>query len=220
MIKFQGAANTLGLVFFGTMTASISHEVKNCLAIVNENAGLLEDLLMLAEKGRPLNFERLKQIATDLHRQADRANGIVGKLNRFAHSAEHPIVRTTTQELCEFTISLAERLAMLKKTQLHYQGGKNLEIQVRPFVFFNLLWLIFEKQFTLSDAPQQIQLSVQEEEIHIAFMVQFDTSATLEKLCELVMAEGQPLITVLRAGIVANTAQHQIRIVLPKIVEE
>jgi hypothetical protein len=33
-----------GLQFFGKMSASISHEIKNVMAIINENAGLLEDL--------------------------------------------------------------------------------------------------------------------------------------------------------------------------------
>ena len=32
-----------GLQFFGKVSASISHELKNVLAIINENAGLLED---------------------------------------------------------------------------------------------------------------------------------------------------------------------------------
>ena len=32
-----------GFQFFGKMSASISHEIKNALAIINENAGLLED---------------------------------------------------------------------------------------------------------------------------------------------------------------------------------
>ena len=34
-----------GLFFFGKMSASISHELKNVLAIINENAGLAEDLM-------------------------------------------------------------------------------------------------------------------------------------------------------------------------------
>ena len=32
-----------GLQFFGKMSASISHEIKNVLAIINENTGLIED---------------------------------------------------------------------------------------------------------------------------------------------------------------------------------
>jgi len=48
------------LKFFGKMTASISHELKNVLAIINENAGLLEDLCAMAEKGRPVDPVRIK----------------------------------------------------------------------------------------------------------------------------------------------------------------
>ena len=52
-----------GFRFFGKMSASISHEIKNALAIINENAGLLEDLTLLAEQGRPTDPERLKKLA-------------------------------------------------------------------------------------------------------------------------------------------------------------
>ncbi len=49
-----------GLQFFGEMSASISHEIKNVLAIVNENAGLLEDLTLMADRGKPIDPARLK----------------------------------------------------------------------------------------------------------------------------------------------------------------
>ena len=42
-----------GLRFFGMMTASVSHEIKNVLAIINENAGLMSDLTqMMMKSGR------------------------------------------------------------------------------------------------------------------------------------------------------------------------
>lgn len=220
MMKFHGAANTLGLSFFGTMTASISHEVKNCLAIINENAGLLDDLLMLAERGRPLSAERLKQIAGNMQKQTERANGIVGRLNRFAHSAKHPVTKTTSQELCEFSVSLVERLANLKKAEVSCPPGKNLEIHIRPFVFFNLLWAIFEKQFTLVNQPQKIQLTAEEKEIYIVFTLQFDTPGDIKMLCEAISAEYQPLIIVLRASISADSEKSCLQIAVPKMIEE
>ena len=67
---------TEGLQFFGKMTASISHEIKNTLAIMNENAGLLEDLSILAERGRPLDLERVKRIAGQVTKQIHRADGL------------------------------------------------------------------------------------------------------------------------------------------------
>ena len=52
-----------GLSFFGAMTASISHEIKNRMAVINEQAGLLEDLVLMSKKGKALEAERLLQLA-------------------------------------------------------------------------------------------------------------------------------------------------------------
>jgi hypothetical protein len=48
------------------MTASISHEIKNVMAIINESAGLLEDYSLMAEKGMPIDPERLKVYLKEL----------------------------------------------------------------------------------------------------------------------------------------------------------
>jgi hypothetical protein len=54
--KLEIVAET-GLQFFGKMTASISHEIKNVLAIINENAGLLEDRDAATGKYVPGGYE-------------------------------------------------------------------------------------------------------------------------------------------------------------------
>jgi len=48
-----------GLQFYGKICASLSHEIKNALAIINEDAGLLNDFAALADQGRPLDPERV-----------------------------------------------------------------------------------------------------------------------------------------------------------------
>lgn len=35
------------IVFFGKITAGITHEMKNVLAIIKESSGLMEDLILL-----------------------------------------------------------------------------------------------------------------------------------------------------------------------------
>ena len=50
----------MGLQFFGRMSASISHEIKNVLAIINENAGLLEDFSLMADRGGADRFWTIK----------------------------------------------------------------------------------------------------------------------------------------------------------------
>ena len=42
----QAKIGETGLRFFGKINSSISHEMRNVLAIINENAGLMKDLMM------------------------------------------------------------------------------------------------------------------------------------------------------------------------------
>ena len=44
MIDFKETTEYEGLRFFGKVNASISHEIRNALAVINENAGLIKDL--------------------------------------------------------------------------------------------------------------------------------------------------------------------------------
>ena len=98
-----------GFQFFGKMSASISHEIKNALAIINESAGLLEDFSLLAEKGRPIDPERLKLLARSVSKQVQRADGLVKKMNRFAHSADDAIRIFDLGEILDLVVSLVQR---------------------------------------------------------------------------------------------------------------
>ena len=80
-----------GFQFFGKMSATISHEINNALAIINENAGLLQDFTLMADKGMPLDHERLNNLAGKLTHQVRRAEGIVKNMNRFAHSVDETL---------------------------------------------------------------------------------------------------------------------------------
>ena len=51
MTSASDGIGRLQLRYFGQVSASISHELKNVLAILNENAGLLQDYAAMAEQG-------------------------------------------------------------------------------------------------------------------------------------------------------------------------
>ena len=103
-----------GIRFFGEMSASNSHEIKNVLAIVNENAGLLQDMIRMTEKGMPLSLERLSGLAQSIARQVKRGDRIVKGMNRFAHSADHPTETVDVGEVIHFISNLAARLIAMK----------------------------------------------------------------------------------------------------------
>jgi hypothetical protein len=138
-----------GLEFFGKVTASVSHEIKNSLAIMREQAGLMEDLLLMAEKGLPLNPERLKTLSGNIHRQTERADEIVKNLNRFAHCIDEAWAKINLGELTQLVCELARRLASMKGVELALKlPGETPVLQSAPFSLANLLWQCI--QFVLS----------------------------------------------------------------------
>ena len=99
-----------GLQFFGRISASISHDLKNVLAIINENAGLLEDLTLMADRGQPIDPTRLKIMAATVQKQIGRADHILNNMKRFAHSFDQTVVEVDLNQTMELFMALTERL--------------------------------------------------------------------------------------------------------------
>ena len=77
------------VLVFAKISAAISHEIKNTLSIINENAGLLEDYAQMVEhSGGGVAVERVRAVTQTIAKQVDRSNTIMKNLNRFAHSAD------------------------------------------------------------------------------------------------------------------------------------
>ena len=130
-----------GVRFFGEMSASISHEFKNVLAIINENAGLLEDLLLMSRKGMPIAPERLSTLAQSLVRQVERGDHIVKSMNRFAHSADHPVETVDVGELLHFICNLAARRIAMKGEAPHIEAPETpVTTATNRFFLENLVW--------------------------------------------------------------------------------
>jgi signal transduction histidine kinase len=134
-----------GLQFFGKMTASISHEIKNALAIINENAGLLEDFALMADRGAALEPQRMKNISQAVMKQVRRADVIVKNINRLAHSVDELIKTIDINDILELLVALSERLA--SKRGVVVQAKLNhgpLKLRTSPLFLTNLLWLCLE----------------------------------------------------------------------------
>ena len=124
-----------GVRFFGEISASISHEIKNVLAIINENAGLLQDMVMMIEKGMPLSPERLSGLAQSMARQVKRGDRIVKDMNRFAHSADHPSETVDIGEVIHFICVLAARLIAMKGEATEGRGAGHTDYRRHQPVF-------------------------------------------------------------------------------------
>ncbi|GBC61241.1 sensor histidine kinase [Desulfonema ishimotonii] len=107
-----------GLRTFGRISADISHEIKNALAIINENAGLMEDLSALADQGMPVEPQRFRGLAANILKQIGRADDIVKKMNRFAHSTDEAVRQVDLGDTAAFVAALSGRLAAMHRVSL------------------------------------------------------------------------------------------------------
>jgi C4-dicarboxylate-specific signal transduction histidine kinase len=154
-----------GLRFFGKMSASISHEIKNALAIINESAGLLEDLSLRAEKGIPVDPERLKKQSSTIVKQVRRMDSIIQNMNRFAHSIDEPLKTIDLAETVTLVTNLSIRLAAMRGLALAYQvPSAPVMIRTSPFFLENLLWLCLDFAMKAAGAGKTINLFIEKVE--------------------------------------------------------
>jgi C4-dicarboxylate-specific signal transduction histidine kinase len=137
-----------GFQFFGRMSASVSHEIKNALAVMNENVGLLSDLAEVAEKGRAVDPSRLKTQAERLAKQVRRTDVIVRNMNKFAHSVDEFLKRVDLGEVLELVCALSARPASMRGVTVTLEPpSEKIPITTLPFLLENLLWLCLDFAF-------------------------------------------------------------------------
>ena len=131
--------NREGLRFFGRISASVSHEIKNVFAVINEAAGLIEDFTVMAERGMPLRPERLKSAANSIQGQIRRGDGIVRNMNAFAHSTDEDVREVDLAEALKLAVDLTARFADMRQIKLAVDGGGPVSMAVCPFDLTRLL---------------------------------------------------------------------------------
>jgi len=160
------------LKFSGKMTASISHELKNVLAIINENAGLLEDLCAMAEGGRPVDPGRIKTAAGKMIKQVQRGDRIISRLNKFAHSVDDLDCDVDVNDIILLVSGLSGRIALMRGINLEtVQTYDPVIISTNPFLLETLIWLFLD--FSMTAAGEGKTVSVTTGKQNENFVVRF-----------------------------------------------
>lgn len=161
----QEIIDQYGPAYFGRMGASISHEIKNCLAIMNQNAGLMSDHLMMAQKGVPIDIERFSGIVQRIEKQIVRADGIVKSLNSFSHSMDKPEQRIDLDEAVGLALDLGARIIANKSIKVtHSQAAGKLYVNGSLFFLLFLIWLILENATEKLASGAVLNISSMEDE--------------------------------------------------------
>ncbi len=124
----------LEIAFLGKITASMTHEIANSLAIILESAGLLSDILSLSQEGDFPHREKFQRVLGNINDQVKRGVDISGRLNQFAHSMDEPLAEVNVPELLGRIVLLMRRLAKHRGVELTAgEQTPNITFRSDPF---------------------------------------------------------------------------------------
>jgi len=159
MAKNENMLADSGMKFFGKMTASATHEIKNTLAIINENAGLLEDLSMMAEKGHPLSFERIINISQKVTKQVQRSDLVLKKLNRFSH-VDLAVQMADLEKTVYFVLELSTRLIEMQETVVEVTPSSfPVVVDAKRFYLENMIWRGIETACSATKGKSRVMIT-------------------------------------------------------------
>lgn len=185
------------LIFFGRMTASVSHEINNVFAIVNELGGLLEDMAYAAGQKKPLDPEKVQQISQSLQKQVYRGKGIVQRLNRFAHSVDDRISEFDVGAMLQDAVDMAQRFAQLKRIDLQAEPpDQPTSLSSNRFFFQQAVVLGIESAFHLVAEGGSVRVAGSSDNGRVEVRIRAcdaDTSTDLEERTSLLSKATEPV---------------------------
>jgi signal transduction histidine kinase len=160
MIDFK---NNDDLAFFGKVNASISHELKNILAIISEAAGLLQDLTEMATRGQRVEFGMLKTCSQDIVEEIQRGFTTIKQMNTFSHSVDTPLKSVNLIEVLDLMINLAGFLSFASKVRFDPAPKEASIVSTCPFRLQNLVYHTLVFAFKSVGVDGEIQVTVHRE---------------------------------------------------------
>lgn len=167
------------LAFFGAITASVSHELSNVIAIMDQTTGLLEDRLAGAQEEIRITREKLETIVTSLQKQAMRGLDIIKRLNRFAHSTDHIRQTFDIGETLQNLIRLIGRLATTKGVTLETRlPATPIAIENNPFYLQQAVFAAVKAVLVHAQPGDVVTISLREHDHKAEMTVERPISAS------------------------------------------
>lgn len=150
--------NKQGLQFFGSVNASISHELKNIFAIISETSGFLNDLTQLSKQGKKLEVSLLENCSKSISEEIERGFDTIRQMNRFAHSVDDPVRETNILDTLTLTVKLTGFLSFAKKTDID-ETAEDGTVFTSQFLLQTLLYKTLSALYQALDSGDQITLT-------------------------------------------------------------
>lgn len=149
------------IAFFGRITAGVTHELKNVLAIINESSGLMQDLMALS-KETPAYHDRFQKALTSIKGQIQRGQSLIARLNRFAHTPDSRFRTIDLYDAADHLMALSQRFGTLKnvaiKTVPPLPSEQPVQATVNPVQFQMALFTAIECWLSLAAPGNKLNL--------------------------------------------------------------
>jgi len=198
----------LEMAFLAKITASMTHEIANSLAIILESAGLLSDILSLSPEGDFPHREKFQRVLGNINDQVKRGVDISGRLNQFAHSMDEPLAAVNLPELLARVVLLMRRLAKRRGIELTAEAKEpQLSIMSDPFRLQLVLASVIEN---LTEAMEEggciiMRAKGSPQEVTILLEAQGPKKAGWEKAAAILFATLQEVLAVLQARLAVSS---------------
>jgi|GEM_PF-3246030 len=209
------------LAFFGRIMANISHEFNNVITIIGELSGLLQDLSVLAEQGKPIKADKLKKVTENITRHIARGKELISNMNQLSHSVDEQRKEVKLQDIISNMKILTKRLLERKLTQLSWQPTKDdIRITTDPFAIRHALFACLELAMMASSSAPALSMRIQQRQETIDIIISnsnADSSLEDEKILQ------ELLLSVNRLGGTVSQERNdkgaQIKLNIPKHLE-
>jgi len=143
---------------FSKISASVTHEIKNTLSIINENAGLLNDLAMMAGEDGGVPSGQVDSATATIAKQVSRSNKIMLNFNRFAHSGDTPVGQANLQEILQLMIALTSRQAASKSVSVSIHCPDEITITTCLLPLEALLFFVLDNLYNVADGGATLHI--------------------------------------------------------------
>ena len=208
----------VALRYFGKVNASISHELKNVLAILNENAGLLQDFVAMEGQGVPLNAERIRRLSATMQSQIARGDVILKRMNRFAHSADNDCEVVELNDMVRLVTELFERTAITRGVKVENRVTSSaVTLETKPFLLKVLLGeLLDQLSKVVTDA---IIIAPEESSFDASIRIIWPGDIKESVMDHLLTNEMTSLVNDLGANMTLNHEQREIVIIFNSVAD-
>ncbi len=149
-----------GVLFFGDVIAGLSHELSNVLNIINEMAGLQQDILAGAQPKSADAADRLSEIAGRIKAQVERGEAFNQSLHSLAHSVDDANIAFDLGDTLELAGSLAARRARLARVELVVHRPESpVTLEGDPFVLLLTIFGSIGAAVGAADSKRRVEVS-------------------------------------------------------------